>query len=220
MAFRCAVQPGADLSMQPILGLSVVICIDSSVNWAEAGKPVAFVLKCFPIKPCSICRTRNYTIFEYVFGNPMCSYAKKLLEKGFSCVFIQFLYANVTFYGLCDNLRILCTKEHQQRSGYACTCFCVHKNKHSLQMLKYLTGKQQSSMGLAKGLLSWHNIVAVLAKVLLELIFFLSVTTMKWHSYGLVSECCLCAHDFRHYFFLNGVRNVLLIQQWSEDVPA
>lgn len=44
--------------------------------------------------------------------------------------------------------------------------------------LSILTGKQQSAMGLAKGLLSWHN-VAVLAKVLLELIFFLSVTTMK-----------------------------------------
>lgn len=35
------------------------------------------------------------------------------------------------------------------------------------ECFKYITERQKSSMGLVKGLLSWHNVVAVLAKVLL-----------------------------------------------------
>lgn len=44
--------------------------------------------------------------------------------------------------------------------------FHVHKNKHLQRVFKCVAERQQSSMGLVKGLLSWHN-VAVLAKVLL-----------------------------------------------------
>lgn len=44
--------------------------------------------------------------------------------------------------------------------------FHVHKNKHLRRVFKCVAERQQSSMGLVKGLLSWHN-VAVLAKVLL-----------------------------------------------------
>lgn len=41
--------------------------------------------------------------------------------------------------------------------------FHVHKNKH---LFKCVIERQQSSVGLVKGVLSWHN-VAMLAKVLL-----------------------------------------------------
>lgn len=49
---------------------------------------------------------------EYVLGNSINVHMlRKLLEKGFSCVIMKFLYANATFYGLYHNFRILYTKE-------------------------------------------------------------------------------------------------------------
>lgn len=43
----------------------------------------------------------------------------------------------------------------------------IHKNNHLQRVCKCITERQQSSMGLVEGMLSWHNVVAVLAKVLL-----------------------------------------------------
>lgn len=90
---------------------------------------------------------------------------RNCLKKCFCCVFIKFLGANAAC-GLYRNLKFLCAEGCQKRSGHACMHFHVHKNKHLQRVFKCVTERQQSSMGLVKGLLSWHN-VAVLAKVLL-----------------------------------------------------
>lgn len=166
---RHAVQPGQELS--PPAACTSSKDWDSHAHLSElswSGLALCFVPGTFLISDavCAEQGMAQYLCWGCVWKFSKHPCAKKSLKKSFCYVFIKFLGANATFYGLYHNLKFLYAEGCQKRSGYACMHFHVHKNKHLQRVFKCVMERQQSSVGLVKGLLSWHN-VAVLAKVLL-----------------------------------------------------
>lgn len=78
------------------------------------GQPVAFFLNRFQLSDavCADKELHNFYV-ERVLGNSINVHMlRNYLRKFFSCVFIEFLDADATLYGLYDNFRILCAKDH------------------------------------------------------------------------------------------------------------